>query len=122
MAYLLVKLFNTLGEDNSIHAYNLKEEAESKFLVLNVFELLDYHPLDGCMPFDDRKFVRKVNICCVMHATITNITPRFTHFPALAMAYFIYTAGQLAIPQRDESYTLDSAFGLPSAPSMVMFN
>ena len=60
VAYLLVKLFNTLGEDNSIHAYNLKEEAESKFLVLNVFELLDYHPLDGCMPFDDRKLFVKL--------------------------------------------------------------
>jgi hypothetical protein len=59
-AYLLVKLFQTLDKDNSIHAYNLKEENENKFLVATVSELLDYHPLDGCMPFEDQKWYVKL--------------------------------------------------------------
>ena len=38
------------------------------------------------------------------------------------VVYYIDTAGQPAIPQRDEGYTLDSALELPSAPYMIIFN
>jgi hypothetical protein len=58
--YLLVTLFQTLDKDNSIHAYNLKEENENKFIVATVSELLDYRPLDGCMPFEDQKWYVKL--------------------------------------------------------------
>ena len=64
-AYLLVKLFETLCQDNSIHAYNLKEGNESKFIVANVSELMDYHPLDGCMPFEDHQLYVKLKYSIV---------------------------------------------------------
>jgi hypothetical protein len=64
-AYLLVKLFETICQDNSIHAYNLREENESKFIAVNVSELMDYHPLDGCMPFEDHELYVKLKYAIV---------------------------------------------------------
>jgi hypothetical protein len=64
-AYLLVKLFETLCQDNSSHAYNLREENESKFIAVNVSELMDCHPLDGCMPFEDHKLYVKLKYAIV---------------------------------------------------------
>ena len=59
-AFLLVKELETVGFDDSIHCYNIKEKSVPNYLVLSPLELLDFHPLDICRQADaDHKlFIR----------------------------------------------------------------
>lgn len=55
LAYLFVKKMETLGLDQSINAYNVKQQTGDTFLILSINELYDYHPLDVYTPYDDRE-------------------------------------------------------------------
>ena len=59
VAFLLVKQLETVGFDESMRCYNVKENFDSQIFLLTPQQLLDFHPLDICKRVDDHKlFVR----------------------------------------------------------------
>ena len=52
-AYLLIKKVKTIGFKWAINPYLIEQNSSPEMLLVDVSQLLDFHPLDSCVPFKD---------------------------------------------------------------------
>jgi hypothetical protein len=52
-AYLLIQKVKTVGFKWALNAYLIEPNSSADMQLLDVSELLDFHPLDSCIPFQD---------------------------------------------------------------------